>query len=585
MFFEITLLCPQYKGKFATIWIAATRGVDKLAKKQILDVNIIDICHDITSMYVTQSHKPKERLSLSMTAKLVNGTIRIFRKQVVLLQESVFQCFTIPSTIFLKPQRTASTKRKVHKSRTVHSNEIVCSEEIVSQVEQVQSTEAAVELNITDKDVERALLEQPTTHADFITLREEVPTHLTTRDEENLFGDEGFIETQHFLFERGPPVTEADRIEFEQKISRDISRVGSQVEVDQVHIPSAEQEPAERVNIEKAAENEAEQQAQEKLGPIEPPKKKRRLEKNVEILEIPEKEIEQKDVQEPLRSRAEAILEEPVTPKKKINLETVTVKLNSKFRKIKLRCDDEYSEIFVKEVYSAVYSATNPEKFAAILDECQDMLIRSSQEILLEAVREQESSTMSGAGSRSRLTRMSQSTPTIARPGSKIILTEVVSGKEVDDRSPVTRERKELSGKKSPTPEVEVPTIIAVPTSLTLTATAIQEKETIIEDLPPAANVAQEPIISVVTDVITKTALEKKDVHVRQRKIVCLVRDWDFSACDLTIEDVAEKPLSRVHLAVAFSDLLNLHKLQYVKLTKKENSVELKKIEKGARLL
>lgn len=43
MFFDINLLCPQHKGKFAMVWIAATRGINKLSKKQILAVDIVEV--------------------------------------------------------------------------------------------------------------------------------------------------------------------------------------------------------------------------------------------------------------------------------------------------------------------------------------------------------------------------------------------------------------------------------------------------------------------------------------------------------------------------------------------------------------
>lgn len=52
-------------------------------------------------MYITESQKPKARLSLSLTARLVNGTIKIFRCQTIILQGKIyFDTLTIEIIFF-----------------------------------------------------------------------------------------------------------------------------------------------------------------------------------------------------------------------------------------------------------------------------------------------------------------------------------------------------------------------------------------------------------------------------------------------------------------------------------------------------
>ncbi|KAK9701709.1 N terminus of Rad21 / Rec8 like protein [Popillia japonica] len=164
MFFDIALLCPQSNGKFAIVWIAATRGCNKLSKKQILNVDVVRTCSDIASMCLNESQKPRERLSLSLSARLINGVIKILFQQTRILQDHLFQCWTLPTTLLIEPVGT--TRKKVPKKiriRTLPAVEI--------QPQQPGQTDVVTEFIITDQDVEQALHQQPTTHIDSITLR------------------------------------------------------------------------------------------------------------------------------------------------------------------------------------------------------------------------------------------------------------------------------------------------------------------------------------------------------------------------------------------------------------------------------
>lgn len=52
------------------------------------------------------------------------------------------------------------------------------------QPQQPGQTDVVTEFIITDQDVEQALHQQPTTHIDSITLREEMPLRTVARDED-----------------------------------------------------------------------------------------------------------------------------------------------------------------------------------------------------------------------------------------------------------------------------------------------------------------------------------------------------------------------------------------------------------------
>lgn len=122
MFFEIDLLCPQKKGKFATAWIAATRGIKYCSRNKVLSINITELCNEILKMVMTESLRPKQRLSLTLAAKLISGTVIIYSRQVVILYEDMVKFLTTirAPTVFEEPTVSPSeivtkVKRKVRR--------------------------------------------------------------------------------------------------------------------------------------------------------------------------------------------------------------------------------------------------------------------------------------------------------------------------------------------------------------------------------------------------------------------------------------------------------------------------------------
>lgn len=96
------LLCRQKRGKFGLIWLAATRGITTIKRKEVDAVNITHtwyvmyVLKKIFGLYIfyyfsnellkyimSQSTIPKKRLSLYLSAKLIFGTVLIYKQQVV----------------------------------------------------------------------------------------------------------------------------------------------------------------------------------------------------------------------------------------------------------------------------------------------------------------------------------------------------------------------------------------------------------------------------------------------------------------------------------------------------------------------
>ncbi|KAB0805211.1 hypothetical protein PPYR_02181 [Photinus pyralis] len=102
---------------------------------------------------------------------------------------------------------------------------------------------------------------------------------------------------------------------------------------------------------------------------------------------------------------------------------------------------------------------------------------------------------------------------------------------------------------------------------------------TVETELPPAAEAPrQKPMIAVVDP----------EMQLKRNRLKCLRRNlekWDFeNQGNPTIEDVCKRPINRLNIATAFNDLLTLHKMEYVILTSKPDSLELGEIQMGQKL-
>lgn len=94
MFFDVVNLCLKKQGKFAIAWVAATRGINHVSNKQAIAVDISVLCDEIMKMVTSGSLRPRQRLSLSLSAKLMNGTIKIYAKQITIFYEDIIKFLT-----------------------------------------------------------------------------------------------------------------------------------------------------------------------------------------------------------------------------------------------------------------------------------------------------------------------------------------------------------------------------------------------------------------------------------------------------------------------------------------------------------
>ncbi|KAI4462712.1 gm2 ganglioside activator protein [Holotrichia oblita] len=537
MFFDIALLCPQSNGKFAVIWIAATRGITKLSKKQILNVDVAHICAEISSMCINQSQKPRERLSLSLSARLANGVIKILFQQTRILQRiSSFPVFD--STYDFISLQKKRVQKKI-KTRNVPSVEIE-----LQQPVRTEAVDNINELNITDQDVEAALRQQPTTLIDSITLREEMPSRAVAQDEDNFFGDER--------------LTLKERMEFERSWQKDMPQVRSQTEI----------EPSQEVQLEK-------EQLPIQLAIEEPTREQgqaaEQLQEKEQVVERPQEQIEELP-QTPKRGLPErtprAVAESPAKRKRLIRaLEPelapeirtlhpkLLLKVNTRLKKIQVRCEDTDYDMWTARTYDI-----DPQTYKTLLKEFQDFFAAlTGRGPSAELAEELQPTDSRGTDSRVTVRRVTGDTPIAGKQSQQGISPQDVQ-KRPDDEIRMTRQRKQLSGKKSSLPEVEIPKIspaaasdidvtpvttrTAIPLTTHDTVSVIEgvtERETIIEDLPPAAKTAYGRIV---VDTIPEAAVRKeKALKFIQRYEVnrCVgayeIRDFELTRCENTEDD------------------------------------------------
>ncbi|KAH9283845.1 Meiotic recombination protein REC8 -like protein [Echinococcus granulosus] len=81
MFYSNDLLSLK-KGRFGVLWLAATRGVTRVSKRDILAVDIVSSCSELLE-YVNGSKR--SRLSLYLSAQLMYGLCRVYVEKVCIV--------------------------------------------------------------------------------------------------------------------------------------------------------------------------------------------------------------------------------------------------------------------------------------------------------------------------------------------------------------------------------------------------------------------------------------------------------------------------------------------------------------------
>ncbi|XP_063923360.1 meiotic recombination protein REC8 homolog [Zophobas morio] len=94
MFFNLILLNRQHQARFGYAWIAATLGIKRLARKDVLALDICKICDEIAQYVCSESDSPRSRFSLRLSAVLINGITKIYRQRAVYFMEDLVKFMT-----------------------------------------------------------------------------------------------------------------------------------------------------------------------------------------------------------------------------------------------------------------------------------------------------------------------------------------------------------------------------------------------------------------------------------------------------------------------------------------------------------
>ncbi|VDK39229.1 unnamed protein product [Taenia asiatica] len=85
MFYSNDLLSLK-KGRFGVLWLAATRGLTRVSKRDLLAVDIVSSCSELLD-YVNGSKR--SRLSLYLSAQLMYGLCRVYVEKVCIVLRSI----------------------------------------------------------------------------------------------------------------------------------------------------------------------------------------------------------------------------------------------------------------------------------------------------------------------------------------------------------------------------------------------------------------------------------------------------------------------------------------------------------------
>nr|CAH7725977.1 unnamed protein product [Callosobruchus chinensis] len=629
MFFDAILLTYQHNGNFGKAWIAATRGIRFISTQDIISLNVVRLCDDLYKFIVNSSGDPKKRFSLRMSAILLHGTIRIHNKQVVILQVEavkVLQRCSIPegSRISLyeeeegrseehSPHITVRAKRQKRKKKQTEPL-LTPLEELAPGMQRFD--ESPVVVPATD-DVFR----HPA-HPEAITMRE---TEITTktRPPEEGFGANVSVEDILDLLERvestqkplhrspQPSGKSAKGSSSESPLAVQPVEIVVQAQVHARRGSFLEVSGTEPVRAELTGKEPTEQYPpiHEPLGitPMEvehttvqppismeveiPPDVEKEMGPPVDVPAVPEEAVEavepaprQAAPRRAAPTRKHKILEErennqfigPEFRYRLVPLDEPNVK-----RLYELLWDDEMGRVEALDQVRAADEASRYERSRTNLNIFRCKRVGEDQMRVSAHLPEIESarSTMDQRSSDERL-----SVPKEAS------LEEQRRSRRTDIRTPI----RVPSVRVEPLPieetsvgqtgEVQLTTAIDLPVEK-----AIEQIPMEVEQIPvdiPLEHVIPSAVPEERTPEIEAEELEivREAQKTRQQDIVDIVSRWDFSSKLLRIEDICEKPFTKLTMARAFSDLLTLCKKSFVRLLTRENSLEFSHILKGPQL-
>ncbi|XP_044261847.1 meiotic recombination protein REC8 homolog [Tribolium madens] len=621
MFFDLILLNRQHRGRFGLAWLAATRGVRHLTKRDVLEVDLTKLCDDIMEFVCSESDSPNARFSLRLSTLLVNGTLKIYRQKAVFLIDEVVKVLSTVSMPMLPlPQlertggvfesqptpipRKKGTKRRRSGEESTPQSEI---EKFVAQL--LGEEKGQVELALPSVEEELGVFQA---RADEITLRE---TQIQPRSQELIFEEdlgilgvaptevEGLRDVAHPAKELFPPlpgeeVQEPEMVPLvpheeppaprEKRRRRLSSSPPSEPETGPIVLTvqamvhqsagvEAEAEPRRRpspVVIQPPEEIISEVQVpaeiavpkrrslkelqrdvvEERDAKIQPPKdrKKKKMDKN-NILSIP-KPTRFVTIERPETGDFEPP-EPPFQTRKEFNLTKLLnlyVVIGEQGEIVRTATTPRDSTPLQKKSIGE----TPPAQISAIARTIPPILEEHFEQMTIVETPQQPMETAL-APPQPILT----STPVVAKSSLLEIeqTIEQVMAVAAEDQLVSPRKRRRLI-------DVE-PTVLKDLAYITLPS-ELQSREL----TGSVLTLQQEAIESVVLPVTT--------VEGRHQDIVNKV----LVSGRLTLEELCQQPVNRLHIARAFSDVLVLSRHGYVTLTSEETSTELKFVERGPKM-
>ncbi|XP_050293182.1 titin-like isoform X2 [Anthonomus grandis grandis] len=201
MFFHPVLLHIQHKSQLGLAWKAATMGIKKVKSSEVRACKITEMCNFIMEFLTSNSRDPKKRMSLRLTIMLVNGTVLIWRQQLVLLEGDIMNAiYTRERAVdrqyaLLHEDDDDSTpkpkekKKKPKKTKTSETPEFMAEEKKKRAQEKAEAEFLLEPLKLPE------ILEENVIQArvDEITLREDVPLQQKLMDD---FGDEFMLQPE-----------------------------------------------------------------------------------------------------------------------------------------------------------------------------------------------------------------------------------------------------------------------------------------------------------------------------------------------------------------------------------------------------
>ncbi|KAF5298613.1 hypothetical protein FQR65_LT09708 [Abscondita terminalis] len=615
MFFAIEWLLPQHGGKFAIAWLCATRGV-RYRRKQILECDLLKLCADMYEMIVTESRRPRLRFSLSLSSRLINGTVKIYREQVNALEVLVLKLMLLKPHQFQlgldnssepMPISKVSKKRKKRQIASVEDS-LVVNPEIVN--ENLQEIIVELQRKVADEQIQ--------TEEGSVTMREAVPQFNPLLD--NLRDEGGFGVLQDI----NPPT-------FPDFASTDITVLQLVPTVSLIHfylnlIPfnyyldmQVEQQPniPKTPTKRKATRTRSEVRSKKSAGlDLEQIVELEAIPPQIDVQPIiPDEEIipVQPEPQPPV------LIEEPIpkipatrvkkTKKPDLTKALVHIKVLRSVN-IDRTSVDEYEEFdlwkyknvrpmtnhkpnFEQFITKLIQDDTNMERFFDGMETSSRFQSRLFKSLGVSDIEVRGGPIINQTTRVPSLTKSHEIVVAVdvhPEPSKKRRTAEPIQQLDTLNINEVNIEqrRTEEPIQHMDTLNINEINIQPVPVSLNVPGfdhsnliTAVPFDKTVINELPPAATSSEVPVNG---NLLYRKLGDIQDVRTRLKIIKQIVKRWDSKKQGpMTIEDVCIKPINRFHIAITFNDLLVLHKIQYVKLCSKENSLELNVIEKGAK--